>query len=152
MTPIIRKAELADIVMHVADLSKEDAAEQMTLGRNQVDSLAYELDKPGKSYTWVIDNRPVMMFGVNSNSVLSGTGWIWLSVTEEAKRHTVTMLRNWRGFLAEMEGGYQKLETTIHASLVTTLKWIERAGFVISAPGHLHGSDEMFHYCYKECA
>lgn len=147
---MIRKSISSDVSI-AAHLCEEDLYEQHILGYDPGAEIRHMLGLCGKTWTWEKNGQPMMIFGANSPGMLDNCGWVWLCMRTEAKNHLVTMLRNWRPYLAEMEAAYDRLETTIAASLKSTVRWIKWAGFTVEDAVPMGVNGELFHYCWKEC-
>lgn len=84
--------------------------------------------------TIMFNERPIAMFGVVNQNVMSGYGVPWLLGTEEIEKISFRFLRGSREHLAEMLSEYKRLENFVDVRNTVSIKWLRWLGFDMMEP------------------
>ncbi len=98
-----------------------------------------------QAWTWLVEGRPVCMFGVGCQSLLGGTGIPWLLSSDLVGRHWMPMLRFYRPFLAEMSALFPVLTNWVDARYRKAIRWLAWMGFELF-PAAPHGPFGLPHH------
>lgn len=84
-------------------------------------------------FSWAgeADGQLVALWGVESESLLSRTGYVWLLTTPALQEHLFTFVRLSRIALAEVEMRYDVLHGFVAADNQKSIRWLEWLGFTI---------------------
>ena len=83
---------------------------------------------------WIVEGRPVCLFGVGAQSFLSDTGIPWVMVTRDIEKHRIAFLRQCRYCLREMLKIFPHLVGWVDVRNRLSIKWIAWMGFTVSEP------------------
>lgn len=104
-----------------------------------------------ESYTGMIDDVPVCMWGVVMDSFLTRSGTPWMVGSTDLDRHAMTFLRQCRAPLLEMLGRYDRLENYVDARNKRSIAWLRFMGFTVDKKAEEYGFLKMpFHRFWKE--
>ena len=98
-------------------------------------AVAYSI-AVSKAYSVLLDERPVVIFGVGPNAPKNGrtdgrTGEIWLVGTEEIEKRPVMFYRVSKRLFPMVCDGYSDLVNFVDARNILSLRWLEWLGFDI---------------------
>lgn len=141
MAPRMRKAEVDEVWA---------AAHQTPL-----EALAASLEVSRDAQVWLVEGRPMALFGVGSWSVLNLNGIPWLLTAEGIEDHVRPFLRDCKQAVAAMREEYAILENYVDARNDKSVKWLRWMGFTID-PAKPFGVDQLpfhrLHWRRDQCA
>lgn len=118
-----------------ATMRAEDRAEVWaTAGVDPRKGLDMSLSSSLYAWTWLVEGQPAAMFGVGSQSILSGIGKPWLLTGDLLTGHWLTFLRNCRPFIQKMSEDFPILENWVDARYRKAIQWLTWAGFYVYPP------------------
>jgi hypothetical protein len=80
-----------------------------------------------RSWTGLVDDIPVCMFGVTQGE---GTlGIPWLVTTKDIEQHSVIFLRRCKPVVHEMTQGFTRLENYVASGNILAIAWLKWLGF-----------------------
>lgn len=115
MAPRLRLIDCREVRAHLDPLD-------VTLGAVRQSSHAW---------TWLVEGRPVCMFGVVPRDILGGVGMAWLLSTDDIALDRRTFLLGSKVALAELLKIYPTLEGYVDARFTQSVRWLTRLGFVL---------------------
>lgn len=136
----IRPAVADDIPAIAANARAADVQEMAVLGLTVERALQGGMQVSDWSYTGLVDDVPVCMFGVAPRSVLTGEGIPWMLGTNGLEPAQVPFLRLCRPVVTAMQAAYPRLANVIDARNTVAMRWLRWLGFRFDdAPVHLNG-------------
>jgi hypothetical protein len=126
-----------------ANLRQADAAEVAATTREDPFWALYE-SWEGSTAAWLIVNEtglPIGVFGVAPHAALK-VGIAWLLGTPEMEAAALTVGRQTRRFVAEMNDLYPILWANVDARNELSIKWLEWAGFTMIDADPAFGPEE----------
>ena len=109
-----------------------------------IQSLTIGLEKSDICLTGLIDNEPVVMFGIVKMN--EETGSIWLLGTDriiEARRHFMEISKKFIRFFLQM---YPNLCNCVHVNNLKSVVWLRKCGAKIEDARSLGKHGELFHF------
>jgi hypothetical protein len=126
------KATAAHVARIALNCREADRHELWTGWRHTPErALRFGLEQSSHVWTGVANMRPFCMVGVVPESVLSGSGRIWLIGTDEILEHQLAFLRRCRPILARMQAVYSTLSNEVAAENESAVRWLEWLGFTL---------------------
>jgi hypothetical protein len=126
----VREARGEDIPALAATMRPADVAEvAAAVGLGPEAALRASLAASTRAWTGLIDDVPVVMFGVGPASILSGLGRPWMLAAEALERHPVTFLRRCRPCVAAMLAVYPSLGNYVDDRNTVSKRWLGWLGF-----------------------
>ena len=142
-TSKLAESEVVRLVLEVADnLRPADLAELMAT-TEMSPRTALIASWAASTVSWFILDRhgsPIGIFGVAPH-LTPGLGVVWLMGTKGVEREAVSVARQTRPFLDEMQRLFPVLWNHVDARNTLSLRWLEWAGFRIT-DAHLHHGPE----------
>jgi hypothetical protein len=92
-----------------------------------------------------VDGVVVAMFGVAAQSLLSDVGHPWMFGTPEMERHSRSLIREARPYIAEMKAMYPRLTNIVDARNHKSIRWLKKCGFEIQPAIRLGVNGLPFH-------
>lgn len=114
-------------------------------------ALIHSLESDGKSWTALLDGKPIAMFGVGYGSDLGRTGFPWMLGTDEIANHPIHVLRNNRRYLPKMKEGRRVLVNFVDSRNTTAIRWLKWLGFKIEEAKPYGALNKPFHRFSMEC-
>jgi hypothetical protein len=118
---------IAHIAANVRDADRRELYDYMLLSPKE--ALERSFASSGLVWTWLIDDVPVVMFGVVPASFLSNTGFPWMISTVEVENHQLTFLRRCKPVVKKMTLCYSRLENCVAVYNVKAIQWLAWLGF-----------------------
>ncbi|HVJ40147.1 MAG TPA: hypothetical protein VM639_01570 [Dongiaceae bacterium] len=131
-------------IMRESDRQEVWAAAGLTPSAGLEISLASSL----YAWTWLIDDIPACMFGIGSESLLSGVGMPWLLSADPVDRHRLAFLKYYRPFLARMRADFPLLVNWVDARYAAAIRWLGWMGFTLY-PAAPYGPFGMPHHRFE---
>jgi hypothetical protein len=123
-----RYGDIAAIWPRLREIEKVELA---CGGMTPKGGLRASLQASEMAMTVTVDGRPEGIFGCAPVSLMDGLGRPWFLCTDEALKHRRAWLIDAPRFLAQMEAWYPRLENVVHAHNTSSIRWLQRLGFVI---------------------
>lgn len=144
--------EHAEIVS--ANVRPEDAEELWATSYSRPeDVLSRALEYSEYALTGFIDDVPVCIWGVVSDSLLFNDGTPWMVGTHDLNndRMAIAFLRHCRVPIMVMAEKYDKLENYVDARNKRSIKWLKYMGFTVEKDSEPYGVLRMpFHRFWME--
>ena len=86
------------------------------------------------SWTALIDDVPVAIFGINRRSVLSQVGVPWLLATDGIAQAPMAVAHESKKYFERMERAFPKMENRVLAENKVTIRWLKWLGFDMEEP------------------
>lgn len=87
----------------------------------------------------LVDNVPVVVWGVMSPSITSGIGIIWALVTKHIESHPFVFARMSRIAIEDIRGNFREIIGTVSCDFQVSIKWLRWLGFDIGPRFNFHG-------------
>ena len=120
------------------------------MGQDIMDSIRYSFLMSNPCYTWIHNNRPMMILGIGKPVAFEDFADIWIASTEETNNHKIAMIRNSKRIIGILQGTHQRIGSHIDARLKSTLKWVRFLDFHVGEAQPNRETGALFHYCYKD--
>ena len=132
----IGKASEKHIVPIAKNMRDIDKKEISVSGVNETpyDSLQYAYNKSVKAYTIIIDDNPVVMFGVVNASLLANYGIVWCLGSDNINRIKKTFIQKSKAYIEECLKGYKYVEIYVWIENKLSIKWLKWCGFKFDEP------------------
>lgn len=90
---------------------------------------AFDISK----FCWVgvLNNKPILCFGVSAFSLLSSKGSPWLLATDDIKKAKVKFIKGCRKCVRKMLSFFDRLENTVDVRNEVSIRWLKWCGFTI---------------------
>lgn len=83
------------------------------------------------SYTGLIDNNPVVLWGARSAGVFDDSAYIWMVATRALETSPITFLRHSRDAIMELREIFPHLYGLVLADFGCSVRWLEWLGFQV---------------------
>ena len=123
---------IAHIAANVRDADQQEMFDYLLMSPKEALERSYAVSK--LSWTGLIDDEPVAMFGVAPASFLSDTGLPWLIGTDKIEKHQITFLRKCKPYVQKMNDVYPKLQNHVAEYNVKAIRWLAWLGFSFDKP------------------
>jgi hypothetical protein len=142
----------AEHVWHIAAHMREaDRMEVEATGKdNPFDAVNLSYKMSRKAWTAIVDDEPIMMFGVSPISELSGLGSPWLLGTDGVLKVKRQFIRECRGCLEDMISLYPRLINSVDVRNEVSIRWLHWLGFEFYEPISIGANGELFYPFYME--
>lgn len=133
MKPTIRAIQPGDVEALATGLRACDRAEVLAATGRAPDVGTLQRCVDSSVLLWVatVESRLVCIFGVGALSVLTGLGSPWLLGTDLLDKHSRTLLRMCRRYVAEMLAVFPHLVNFVDARNTRSITWLRWLGFEI---------------------
>jgi hypothetical protein len=113
-----------------ANMREADKREVWAFARQTPEeALRISLSRSIVAWTGIIDERPELMWGATSPTLLSSTGTPWMLGTDAYREFTRDFLRCSRFFVRRMLTLFTRLENYVHAENADAIRWLRWCGF-----------------------
>lgn len=110
------------------------------------EAMSYTIEKTIFCLTVKIDGRPVVMFGVNGETVLGLKGVVWMLATDEITKLKFRFARHSREYINMMLDFYPTLYNHVDVRNKISIAWLKFLGAKIDT-ARPHGVEQKpFHY------
>lgn len=126
-----------------ADVDEVWASHRMTVQ----EALAHGI-QTGRSYAVLMDDEPVLIFGVSPFSILGGVGVVWALGSRAMGRRDVQrqFLRYSRGVLEVVREWFPVMVYNfVDVRNKDAIRWLRWMGFTVAEPQPIGVDGEMFH-------
>lgn len=103
-------------------------------GKTPGQALAFSLRKSSVAWTWIIDGRPELMFGVADLNILAGVGAPWLLGTDAVLSNQMEFLRSSHEWKNQLLQRYSTLRNFVDVRNDVSIRWLKWLGFSILEP------------------
>jgi hypothetical protein len=125
----IRPALYVDIPYLAANMREADKREIWASSLASPEAaLARSIEVSQFAWTGLIENRPVVMFGIGQVSILGGGASAWLLGTQEIEKIPRLFLTESREWVRKMVDRYGRLFNYVDARNRQTLRWLAFLG------------------------
>ncbi|MDY0884894.1 hypothetical protein ACFPL7_05695 [Dongia soli] len=128
-------------IMRRADRDEIHAAS----GLGPLVGLRASLDASVLARCWLVEDQPACIFGLATDSLLSGTGRPWMLTSDLLLREQRIFLRHCRDFVAEMLDIFPVLANWVDARYIGSIKWLHWMGFRLYPAEPLGPFGMLFH-------
>lgn len=145
---MIRDAYIEDAHYLKTRLRQADAAEvRAATGRRPeaIVPLSFELSVRKYVLQSDTDERPIAMYGVAPDPKVPDAGIVWMLCTPRIKEVSKSLLRAAPDLVRELQQHYPTLHNIVHARNLTSVRWVQSAGFEIGGGIMLH-SEPFFYF------
>lgn len=144
---IIRKAETSDI-KHIANHMRKCDQKEIWLAEHKTPRQALEesLDKSSYAFTALLNNIPVVMFGLAPQSLLSDEGMVWALATEDIEHMQKTFMVRSKDFITVCLTMYPSVMNYVHVENKKSLAWLHWLGATIYPAAPYGPENAMFRY------
>jgi len=150
------KAKVVDAkathVFHIANNMREaDRLEIAAMGRSDpLRAVNTSLKMSKKAWTAILDDEPILMFGVAPISELTGLGSPWLLSTDGITKVKRQFIRECRFYVDELLDCYPRLANKVDCRNEVSIRWLKWLGFKFCKPASLGVNGEMFYPFWME--
>lgn len=139
-------------VIHIANhMRAADAAEVWASSRKTpLEAMLSGFKYSDRSIVVMVNDEPCAMIGLVIQSILTGTGVVWMLGSDESMNHRKLFLELSPPVIKEMLDVCPMLFNYVHADNKKSIRWLQWLGFTIESP-KAHGVEgELFHKFYLE--
>lgn len=125
-------------------LREQDQQEALALGfANGTIALSHIARQHPYSFMAMEDGHPIAAWGHGplSGSLLDQAGGVWCFTARGVERHKKDILRLSRAFIADVQGNYSTLESSVMTSYEASIRWVQWLGFSIKGIQTVNGHD-----------
>lgn len=116
-----------------------DKVECAVFGHNPKEALRLGLQSAALAWTALAGGQPVAMFGCSTISLIDGSARVWMLMTDEADKHSVSLVRFGRIYTKAMHQHFSLLTNMVHADNVKSIRWLARLGYAIGQVDVIRG-------------
>lgn len=110
------------------------------------DSLKYSCENSQYSSVLVIDDVPVVIFGLSVINVMTGLGSPWLLASEEMMKNKRQFLDIGPKVIEQMRDICPRLYNYVHHANKSSIRWLKWMGFTVDSEPVKYGvSKDLFH-------
>ena len=114
------------------------------------DIMMSALNSSDAVFTGFVDDEPVCVWGVASESLLFNTGVPWMVSTKAIDKHAIQFIRHCRAEVMKMFEKYDSLENYVDARNKNAVRWLKWLGFTIDDPKPYGAFNLPFHRFWME--
>jgi hypothetical protein len=97
------------------------------------------------SYTVLADDEPILVFGVQQESLLSDTGVVWLLATDGISKIKKSFVKQCQKVFLDLIQEYQMVYNYVYTENKIALRWLKWLGFEIHEPKMVGAMGIKFH-------
>ena len=97
------------------------------------------------SYTVLADDEPVLVFGVQPESMVSSTGVVWLLATDNIIKIKKQFVKRCKNVLLDLIQDYDVVYNYVYTKNTTALRWLKWLGFTIHPAEAMGAMGAEFH-------
>lgn len=112
----------------IETMRAHDQFEFDTLGTDPGHMIARTLEKSARSWTALLDGKPVCMWGVNEESLMGG-GHLWLITTRAVDEYPLDFLRISFKTVREIAAEFKFLYSYVESDYSLSHRWMKWLGF-----------------------
>lgn len=137
------KEDIYAIASHVRPADTDEL--YASAGSTPTEAMIFGLEQGEETYTGLIDDVPVCMWGVALESLIGNVGMPWMVATTMADKHAMTFLRHCREDVTGVLSKYKKLFNYVDARNTKAIAWLKWLGFAIEEPAPYGVLNMPFH-------
>jgi hypothetical protein len=112
------------------------------------EAMAFTIEKTMFCLTVSVEGVPVVMFGVNGESILGDRGIVWMLATDDIQKIAFRFVRHSKKFINLMQEFYPYMYNYVDSRNSTSIFWLKMIGAKIQ-DAQPHGVEgKLFHYFY----
>ena len=123
---------------------------QALCGLSADDALQDGFEKSLQSWVGMMDEEPILAFGVASPALISDTGIPWMLATDNISKVGMAVIRRSKKYVRAMLDLFPKLENFVDAENAVSIRWLAWCGFMIAPPMPLRPDGRPFHHFWME--
>ena len=126
-------------------LKKSDCLEvYLASGINPGEALERSLKQTLIGFTVLIDYKPEISFGLNTNSIIGNEGIIWMLSSDKINDIGVRFVRHGRKYIDYFLTYYKRLVNYVHVENTASIKWLKYLGASFDSPKQYGIHNRMF--------
>lgn len=146
---VVERSTPADAMYIATHMRLEDAQEIWASHHfTPEQAMEFTIQKTIFCLTVRIKDRPVVMFGVNGESVLGDRGVVWMLATDEIENIKFRFVRHSRKFIEMMLDFYPFIYNNVDARNTVSIHWLRMIGANIEKEKPFGIEQRPFHYFY----
>lgn len=146
---IVRDAEIEDVFELAPNLRPKDKREIWKSHHKTAENALMEgLLNSEICFTMERNEKPIVMFGIVPQSLLSNSATIWLLASPEIERIQVAFLKHSRYFIDLMLQHYPYLDNYVDAENKKSIEWLKFCGATLEEPKPYGIEKALFRYFY----
>ncbi len=140
--PTEEDARYINSKLRVADINEIHA-----FGINDtLKAVMYSFHMSPLQWVTTVDDEPITLFGVSTQSAVLGHGCPWLLGTDKILDNQTLFLRNSVPYMDVMQSRYAFLSNYVHEDNHASKRWLQWMGFQVQAAVPLGIRGAKFHY------
>lgn len=128
-----------DIEELLANIQHSSVSELTAMGLNAQELLKVVIERARKHYCGRVNDELVSVWGVQSETLMSREGFVWLCTTPALYKYQFVFVRHSRTFLKELEEDFDLLYGLVADDFEDSKRWLRWLGFTIDAPLVVNG-------------
>lgn len=143
---LVRPATADDADQLYLHMRDADRAECEAYGMASVwDGVRSNVRRSWHAWTAEVDGQLAAVMGVTPLSLMGGMGSPWMLGTPLLDQHSRILVRLTPHYIGKMLAAFPHLVNLVHAGNHTSVRWLQRLGFVLHPPVPFGLRGEMFH-------
>ena len=98
-----------------------------------------------QSYAVLVDDEPVLVFGVQPESMVSSTGVVWLLATDNIIKIRKQFIKRCKKVLLDLIQDYDVVYNYVYTKNTIALRWLKWLGFMIHPAEAMGATGAEFH-------
>ena len=129
-TPMPSDVDYVALNMRMADIIEVG----LGTGRSHIDVLKESVKMSSQCWVACHVAVPLCIFGVVPYPAKAGFGIPWMLGTPDMVKHQRALVRDGRRYRDRMQREFHTLVNVVHAGNHTSIQWLKRLGFTLTAP------------------
>ncbi len=133
---IVDRSVAMEDLIHLAENMREADKVEIHLSHNQkpLESLVNAAEDSKLMWMAKMNDQPIALFGVASQTIFGDTGSPWLLGTDDLKHVKIQFIRESKRLIRVMQKRYPTLVNFVHADHADSIRWLKCLGFTIMEP------------------
>lgn len=140
---LIRPTASGDVEILHANLRPSDRDECAAYGTDPLEMIRSSVARSVLCWTGFVDGELAAVIGVTPLTATVGVPW--MLGTTVLDRHARVLVRRTPEYIDRMLAAFPHLLNYVHAKNTTSVRWLRRLGFTLSAPEPFGPLGEPFH-------
>lgn len=87
-------------------------------------------------YCWIgaVDGEVVCLWGIETQSIASGSAYLWLLTTPKVEDHTFLFVRRSQQFIKATRTRYKRIHGFVDVDFARSIAWLRWLGFTVGKP------------------
>jgi hypothetical protein len=132
---------------NMAQADRDEVAAAVGMGPYR--ALKDSFDRSAAAWTGMINDKPIVMFGVTPLDILGGIGSPWLLGTDEVLKYGFTFLRLSKRYVPRMLEMFPVLSNYVDARHERAIRWLRWLGFKLDNNSVPYGLWNMPFYRFE---